>query len=46
MYDSLKRNDVFNFYCLTNYAIIRYRILWSAIRIATVEHKQIKKEAR
>ena len=25
MYYSLKRNDVFNFYCLTNYAIIRCR---------------------
>ena len=34
------------FYCLTNYAIIRCRILWSAVRIATMEHKQIKKEAR
>ena len=34
------------FYCLTNYTIIRCRILWSAVRIATMEHKQIKKEAR
>ena len=33
------------FYCLTNYAIIRCRILWSAVRITTMEHKQIKKEA-
>ena len=33
------------FYCLTNYAIIPCRILWSAVRITTMEHKQIKKEA-
>ena len=34
------------FYSLTNYAIIPCRILWSAVRITTMEHKQIKKEAR
>ena len=34
------------FYCLTNYAIIPCRILWSAVRITTMEHKQIKEEAR
>ena len=33
------------FYCLTNYAIIPYRILWLAVRITTMEHKQIKKVA-
>ena len=30
----------------TNYAIIPCRILWSAVRIATMEHKQIMKVAR
>ena len=34
------------FYCLTNYAIIPCRILWSAVRITTMEDEQIKKEAR
>ena len=34
------------FYCLTNYAIIPRRILWSAVRITTMEQKQIKKGAR
>ena len=34
------------FLLLTNYAIIPYRIWWSAVRIATMEHiKQTKKEA-
>ena len=30
---------------LSNYGVIWCRILWSAIRKATMEHKQIKKEA-
>ena len=34
------------FYCLTNYVIIPCRILWSAVRIMAMEHKQIKKGAR
>ena len=33
------------FYCLTYYAIIPCRMLWSAVRITTMEHKQIKKVA-
>ena len=40
----LKKRRVF--YLLGNYAIIPCRILWSAVRIATMEHKQIKKGAR
>ena len=32
------------FHCLTNYAIIPSRILWSAVGIVMMKHKQIKKK--
>ena len=45
MHDSLSRNDVFSTVCQIM-RLYTVQIFWSAVRIATMEHKPVKKEAR